>query len=43
MRMEVVIFYWGCAALLILLSVHAEVHKDGKSDKDASHPGRYAR
>jgi hypothetical protein len=42
MRMAVVIFYWGCAALLILLSVHAEVHKDGKSDKKDSHPGRHA-
>ncbi len=42
MRMAVVIFYWGCAAVLILLSVHAELHKDGKSDKNASHPGHHA-
>jgi hypothetical protein len=39
MRIAVVIFYWLCAALLIALTAHAELHKARKSDKKNSHPG----
>ncbi len=36
MRTAVVIFYWICAVLLIVISVHAELHREGKPDNKNS-------
>jgi hypothetical protein len=42
MRAAVVVFYWVCAAALIAISVHAELHKDAKLNEKNSNPGHRA-
>lgn len=48
MRTAVILFYWLCAVLLVVLSIHAEfhspeLHSEGKTHKKNSHPKHLAR